>query len=76
MTNNNVQANSLTEIELTDEQLESICGGCDDHQHDEYNDHDEYNEHHQQGWYDDHHRWHSGQRHGYWDKYHRWQWYN
>ena len=72
MANNNVQANSLTEIELTDEQLEFICGGTIDGYHRHSDEHNEHNEYYRQGWYDDHHRWHSRQRHGYWDRWHRW----
>lgn len=69
MTNNDTQivtsTNLFTEIELTDEQLESICGGFGGHE-----------EHRKDGWYDARHKWHPGHRHGHWDRWHHWCWDN
>ncbi len=54
--------NLFTEIELTDEQLGSICGGIGHDDHRGYDDH--------RG--DNNRRW----RRGYWDRRHCWHWYN
>jgi hypothetical protein len=64
MFNNDAQivtpANLFTEIELTDEQLTSICGGFD---HDDHGD---------RRWHDnDDRRWNPRGERGYWDRWHR-----
>lgn len=68
MINNDAQivtpTNLFTEIELTDEQLESICGGVD------HNDHRGSNNRRND---DSRHPWH---RHGHWDRWHHWCWDN
>jgi len=89
MANMNVQgekpATFFTEIELTDEQLESISGGFgrdDEPHHAPGNEqhHESSNEQHhgprEEGWYDEHHRWHRGHRHGHWNRWHQWVWDN
>jgi len=58
-------ANPFTEIELTDEQLESVCGGSD------RDDHGDRDNHRDRRDGDNDRRW----RHGYRDRGHHWNWY-
>ena len=81
MANMNVQGEKpaafFTEIELTDEQLESISGGFG--RYDEPHHAPGNEQHHgpkEEGWYDEHRRWHRGQRHGHWNRWHHWVWDN
>jgi hypothetical protein len=67
-------ANLFTEIELIDEQLESICGGMNHHEHRSHGerwDHDEHKEHNEHRDHDDR-KWYSNARHGSRGRWHYW----
>jgi hypothetical protein len=78
--NTNATIVTPAEFELTDEQLESICGGFAHDDPDHHADHaDHRGDDHwgdNRGGDDGDHRWHPGDRRGWWDRWHHWHWYN